>query len=361
MPALLAAALVLLVAGGGEASTSAERFPGVIVFGDSIVDPGNNNYLNTIAKCNFPPYGRDFEGGIPTGRFSNGKVPSDLIDYIHKKWYTTHAAESLGIKELVPAYLDPNLDPNELRTGVSFASGAAGYDPLSSQLATALSLSDQLELFKDYKEKLKASVGEESGAAIVTNSLYLIAAGSNDITNTYYLTPLRRPHYDPNSYSGLVVSYASAFFQDLYNLGARKMGILSAPPAGCLPSQRTLAGGPTRECVPEYNRLAQMYNSKLASAIRSLNASLPGSSLVYLDIYNSLLRLINDPSVEGFDVSDKGCCGTGQIEASILCTQYDSGTCEDASKYVFWDSFHPSQHTYQVLVRQLLADNYNIS
>jgi hypothetical protein len=56
-----------------------ETLLAVIMFGDSIVDTGNNNDLNTIAKCNFLPYGRDFNGGMPTGRFSNGKVPSDLL------------------------------------------------------------------------------------------------------------------------------------------------------------------------------------------------------------------------------------------------------------------------------------------
>lgn len=56
-----------------------ETIPALIVFGDSVVDPGNNNYVKTIIKCNFPPYGRDFNGGQPTGRFSNGRVPSDLI------------------------------------------------------------------------------------------------------------------------------------------------------------------------------------------------------------------------------------------------------------------------------------------
>ncbi|BBG94794.1 GDSL-like Lipase/Acylhydrolase superfamily protein [Prunus dulcis] len=53
--------------------------PGVFMFGDSIVDTGNNNNLTTLVKSNFLPYGRDFMGGLPTGRFGNGKVPSDLI------------------------------------------------------------------------------------------------------------------------------------------------------------------------------------------------------------------------------------------------------------------------------------------
>ncbi|CAI0388839.1 unnamed protein product [Linum tenue] len=51
----------------------------VFTFGDSLVDTGNNNYVVTIAKSNFPPYGRDFPGGKPTGRFSNGRLFPDFI------------------------------------------------------------------------------------------------------------------------------------------------------------------------------------------------------------------------------------------------------------------------------------------
>lgn len=58
--------------------------PAVFMFGDSIVDTGNNNNLNTVAKSNFPPYGRDFMGGKATGRFSNGKTPADLIGTFRK-------------------------------------------------------------------------------------------------------------------------------------------------------------------------------------------------------------------------------------------------------------------------------------
>lgn len=54
--------------------------PALLVFGDSIVDSGNNNHLPlTFGKCNFSPYGRDFEGGVATGRFTNSKTPADLL------------------------------------------------------------------------------------------------------------------------------------------------------------------------------------------------------------------------------------------------------------------------------------------
>lgn len=51
----------------------------VLVFGDSSVDPGNNNHLDTTNKGNFPPYGKDFINGRPSGRFSNGRLATDFI------------------------------------------------------------------------------------------------------------------------------------------------------------------------------------------------------------------------------------------------------------------------------------------
>nr|XP_043630157.1 GDSL esterase/lipase At5g45960-like [Erigeron canadensis] len=88
----------------------------VFVFGDSTVDPGNNNYLPTIARGNYPPYGKDFHDHVATGRFSNGRLVTDFI------------GEFMGMKENLPPYLDPNLTIVDLMTGVSFASSANGYD-----------------------------------------------------------------------------------------------------------------------------------------------------------------------------------------------------------------------------------------
>lgn len=51
----------------------------VFTFGDSTVDSGNNNYIPTATKSNFPPYGRDFPGHQPTGRFCNGRIGADFI------------------------------------------------------------------------------------------------------------------------------------------------------------------------------------------------------------------------------------------------------------------------------------------
>lgn len=52
--------------------------PAIYVFGDSLIDNGNNNNLGTVSKANYLPYGIDFPKGV-TGRFSNGRTIADFI------------------------------------------------------------------------------------------------------------------------------------------------------------------------------------------------------------------------------------------------------------------------------------------
>ncbi|KAK9946902.1 hypothetical protein M0R45_012342 [Rubus argutus] len=323
-----------------------KTMPAVIVFGDSIMDTGMNNNLKSVIRCNFPPYGQNFPGQVPTGRFGNGKVPSDFI------------VEELGIKEFLPPYADPSLKPEDLSTGVCFASGGTGYDPQTPELVSVISLSEQLNMFKEYIGKLKASFGEERTNFILANSLYLVVAGSDDIANTYFTIGIRKAQYDVPAYTDLMVNSASSFLQDLYALGARRFGVFSAPPIGCVPSQRTLAGGIQRQCAEKYNDAAKLFNSKLSASIDSLKSNLVNSKIVYVDVYTPLLDLILHPANFGLKVSEKGCCGTGAIEVAILCTKL-SPTCENPSEYVFWDSYHPTEQAYSVLIPPLLRKYVN--
>jgi phospholipase/lecithinase/hemolysin len=58
----------------------------------------------------------------------------------------------------------------------------------------------------------------------------------------------------------------------------------------------------------------------------------------------------------GFEVADKGCCGTGDIEVSILCNRYSLDICSNPSRYIFWDSYHPTQEAYNLLCSMVLDD-----
>lgn len=56
------------------------------IFGDSLVDAGNNNYLPTLSKANIPPNGIDFKAsnGNPTGRYTNGRTIGDIVGKLLK-------------------------------------------------------------------------------------------------------------------------------------------------------------------------------------------------------------------------------------------------------------------------------------
>lgn len=65
--------------------------PALYVFGDSLFDSGNNNFLPTIAKADFLPYGVNFARGV-TGRFTNGRTIVDFIGtyiYMHIYYLST--------------------------------------------------------------------------------------------------------------------------------------------------------------------------------------------------------------------------------------------------------------------------------
>lgn len=61
-------------------------------------------------RRNFPPYGKDFPNGDATGRFSNGRIATDIN------------SEAFGLQPIVSAYLDPTYDISDFATGVCFAS-----------------------------------------------------------------------------------------------------------------------------------------------------------------------------------------------------------------------------------------------
>jgi hypothetical protein len=114
---------------GGRAATAVEA---MFVFGSSLVDNGNNNFLNGsgAVRADYPPYGVDFPPG-PTGRFSNGRNTIDAL------------GELLRLPA-IPPFAGPAARGRAALRGVNFASGGSGIldttgkDPVSSRFDTLL-------------------------------------------------------------------------------------------------------------------------------------------------------------------------------------------------------------------------------
>ncbi|KAI3461342.1 hypothetical protein Pfo_018005 [Paulownia fortunei] len=317
--------------------------PALIIFGDSVVDAGNNNNLETIVKANFPPYGRDFIKHKPTGRFCNGKLASD------------YTAENLGFTSYPPAYLSKQARGKNLLIGANFASGSSGYYDSTAKIYNTIPLSKQVEFYKDYQKKLVTLVGKSNASAIVNGSVHFVSAGSSDFVQNYYVNPLLYKKYTTDQFSDILLQSYTKFVQELYNLGARKIGVTTLPPLGCVPAVITLFGEDSNECVEKINKAAISFNNKLNSTSQKLQSKLSGLNLVILDIYQPLHDLVTNPTDYGFFEARKACCGTGLLETSILCNAKSPGTCKNATEYVFWDGFHPSEAANKILSDDLLA------
>ena len=176
------------------------KYPAILIFGDSSVDTGNNNFLTTIFQSNHYPYGHDFPGQVPTGRFSDGKIPPDLL------------AKSLGIKDIVPAFLDPTKSNDELLTGVSFASAGSGFDDLTIAASGVLSMTDQIELFKNYIQKLEGLAGQDKAMKIISGAMVSISAGVNDFGYNFYNFPAtRRRQFTIGQYQDFILGRIQTF------------------------------------------------------------------------------------------------------------------------------------------------------
>ncbi|CAL0320333.1 unnamed protein product [Lupinus luteus] len=196
----------------------------LFAFGDSTMDAGNNNHFNTLLRSDHLPYGRDLPQHVPKGRFSNGKLSTDYL------------ANILGLKELLPAYLNPNITDHDILTGVTFGSGGSGLDNLTTPVTGVLDLAKQFELFEEVLKRLRKLVGKEKAENVMNNALFVISSGTNDMMYNAYGLPTRVLQFGSvQRYQDFLLQNLLSFIQKLYGGGARRImvaGLLEIGP-GC--------------------------------------------------------------------------------------------------------------------------------
>ncbi|KAM6550093.1 hypothetical protein CsatB_021769 [Cannabis sativa] len=319
--------------------------PAVFLFGDSVLDVGNNNNLATVVKANFPPYGQDFKNHTPTGRFCNGKLAIDFL------------VDTLGFDSYPLPYQNTKATDRNLIKGANFASGSSGYDDSTANLYGTISLTKQLENYGEVQKRIIGMVGKENASSIFSGGLYVISAGTSDILQNYHISPtLQNTYSSIDKYFVPLLKSFTQFVEKLYSMGARKIGVTSLPPLGCLPGSMTIFGLVSDQCVEKLNFEANSFNKRLNSTSQALKKRLSGLNLLVIDIYQPLYNLIKNPKQQGFKEAKKGCCGTGLVETSVLCNKLQLfGTCSNSSEYVFWDSFHPSEAANSILANDMVS------
>ncbi|XP_057987472.1 GDSL esterase/lipase At1g33811 isoform X2 [Hevea brasiliensis] len=312
------------------------QVPCFFIFGDSLVDNGNNNRMLTLARANYMPYGIDFPQGA-TGRFTNGRTYVDAL------------AQLLGFQNYIPPY--ERTRGRAILMGVNYASGAAGIrDETGNNLGDHTSMNQQVNNFGNTVQEMRRFFRGDANAlnGYLSKCIFYSGMGSNDYLNNYFM-----PTFYTTSSDYTAKAFAAVLLQDYSR-------------------QLTLArydGNNSRgRCDEKINKAISLFNSGLFKLLQSFNnGKLPGAKFVYLDSYKSTNDLYLNASTYGFEVIDKGCCGVGRNNGQITCLPLQQ-PCEDRRKYLFWDAFHPTElanillakstftslsYTYPINIRQL--------
>ncbi|CAN6201472.1 unnamed protein product [Urochloa humidicola] len=353
---LLVICVQVLVGTAAAAEAGAHRPPAMYVFGSSILDVGNNNYLPgaAVGRANRRYNGIDFPASIPTGRFSNGY---NIADYV---------AKSMGFACSPPAYLSllapnssgPLLVQTALSSGINYASGGAGILD-STNAGSTIPLSKQVRYFNATRAKMVAAVGPHAATTLLSKSIFLLGIGNNDMFVSALAERARnRSAAEQKSdaaalYADLISNYTAAM-TELHAMGARKLAIVGVGLQGCVPGARALS--PAGACWAGLNELSAGFNAALRAELAAGSSAgrLPGLAYSLGDCFGFTRDVVDDPRASRFDDAAAVCCGGGgrlSAEAecgpnSTLCGDRDrvsSGTARTSRSG--WRSSSPGRST----------------
>ncbi|KAG7993793.1 hypothetical protein I3843_01G023700 [Carya illinoinensis] len=274
---------------GKAADRQEEGLGASFIFGDSLVDAGNNNFLSTLSKANIPPNGIDFKAskGTPTGRYTNGRTIGDII------------GEELGSPNYAVPFLSPNSTGKAILYGVNYASGGGGIMNATGRIfVNRLGMDVQIDYFNITRKQFDKLLGPSKARDyIMKKSIFSVTIGANDFLNNYLLPVLSigaRISQTPDAFIDDMLSHLSTQLTRLYQLDARKFVIGNVGPIGCIPYQKTINQLKEDECVELPNKLALQYNARLKDLLAQLNENLPGALFVHANVYDLVLDLITN-------------------------------------------------------------------
>ncbi|KAM5546922.1 GDSL esterase/lipase [Rosa sericea] len=336
--------LVVLVAVTNADDQVAPKPAAIFIFGDSTVDVGTNQLLNNShSRADFSPNGVDFPYSVPTGRFSNGFNSADQI------------VRLFGYKRSPQPFLyslnHQSTFKRDILQGVNFASGGSGiFNQTGKQdYGEVVPLGEQVKQFAMVRGNITELIGLGASEIMFSKSLFVISIGSNDLfelVNWYpNITSLAKDEY----LETLKLNYSN-HLKDLYNLGARKFGIISVPPIGCCPAARV---GPKSNdssvCVEELNNLALTFLAQTEDLLQKLSSELKGLMYSLGNAYEMTMSMLEDPLAFGFKDTQSACCGSGKLNGVFPCFFFlGPNLCPNRREVLFWDLYHPTEYASEL-------------
>ncbi|KAK9923820.1 hypothetical protein M0R45_032220 [Rubus argutus] len=319
----------------------------LFVFGDSLFDTGNNQYLNTSERelsGTYWPYGETFFHH-PTGRFSDGRIVPDFIRHFAKL-------------PIIPPYLQPG--PHNFTDGTNFASADAGI--LVETNPGTINLSLQLSYFKAVKRLLQQQLGDEEAKSLLKRAVYLISMGANDYVAFFSNYPSASESFQ-QEFVANVISKLTTVLKEIYNLGGRNFAFQNAGPAGCTPSLKQAYNTELSDgCIEALNSLIRLHNTALVNVLQELESQKPGFKYSIFEYYDAIGDRVHNPTKYGFTDGSDACCGIGAYFGSG-CGNETKGyeLCSNPGDYVWFDGAHTTERANLQLAELIWSGIPNVT
>ncbi|XP_031488570.1 GDSL esterase/lipase At1g71691-like [Nymphaea colorata] len=326
---------ILLILSRFSTATTESNVKAMFVFGDSVVDGGNNDFLDTTAKCNYFPYGVDFPLGA-TGRCTNGRTSADILGQL------------LGLPHLLPVFYDPQTKGSSILAGVNYASAAAGILDSTRQSQNIISLSHQIANFgettlPDLESQLNGSFALSS---YLSQSIFFFFIGGGDYMASCTASSGVAVECDLQSLTELLIGNYTNHLMRAYDFGARKFVVFNLMQSGCYPYFKLKNNG---SCVESLNEGSTLFNNALSPALENLSEDLPGFSFVYINTSGIIDEIMDDPTTYGLKGTNGSCCFFQVPNGTRgLCVE-GTEPCPVRSLYAYYDGLHLTEKLYMHL------------
>lgn len=298
LPFLLAALLALPAA----PALADGPYSRMVIFGDSLSDPGNAYALT--GELSRKPYALIPDAAYAQGglHFSNGSTWAEVL------------GARLGVGNSAgPAMRAP-------ATFSNYAVGGARARPVG-----AMDLSTQVGLFLAQNENVAPA-----------DALYVIFIGGNDVRDA--IEPFVNPDYTgppPEEIIGTAIQSVASNIQYLLDAGAHSILVMNAPNLGVVPA--VALQGPDAQFLGQ--TLSGNYNFFLGNALSALQAD-PRLNLLQFDVFTFLSQAVAAPAALGLVEASVPCITPGVIAGAV---------CTNPRGYLFWDGIHPTEAGHRLI------------
>jgi phospholipase/lecithinase/hemolysin len=281
--------------------SSHRPFDRIVVFGDSLSDPGNAFAL-TGENLTPPSYGMsglELLTLIPDAPYAKGGN-----HFSNGPTWIEDLARSIGLAASArPAFASANPHATNYAVGGARARAAGSFH-----------LAVQVDAF----------LADVRGRAS-SDSLHVVALGGNDVRDALQLG-------DPGVIAGAIGSIAQ-HIQILYGAGARKFLVWNAPNIAVTPAVRAIAAAnPGVPVLAAATQLSLAFKVNLDLALGGLSA-LPGIEIVRFDAFTEINRIVASPAAFGLD----------DVTTACITPNVPPFQCRRPDRHLFWDGIHPTR------------------